>query len=305
MTLSEVENSTLEDVLKLLSNQSFRNRTLSKIQDHTLINFWKDEYEQMPERLQKEAISPIQNKVGQFVTSPMIRRIIGHPKSTISLDTVMKDGKILIANLSQGRLGEDNSALLGATLITKFQVSAMRRVDIPKEQRTPYYLYVDEFQNFATESFIKILSEARKFGLALTLANQYMAQIPPEVQKAILGNAGTLIAFSVGAEDAAIIFKEYAEVFSQNDLVNLRNYQIAIKLLVDGHSTRPFLANTLPLPISRNQNRPKVVNVSRERYGKKAKENPLHSNYPNQEFKNTPYHSKRGNLGTGTLSEKK
>lgn len=305
MTLSEVENSTLEDVLKLLSNNSFRNRTLSKIQDQTLINFWKDEYEQMPERLQKEAISPIQNKVGQFVTSPMIRRIIGHPKSTISLDTVMNERKILIANLSQGRLGEDNAALLGATLITKFQVTAMRRVDVPKEERTPFYLYVDEFQNFATESFVKILSEARKFGLALTLANQYMAQIPPEVQKAILGNAGSLIAFSVGAEDAAIVFKEYAEVFSQNDLINLRNYQIAIKLMIDGHSTRPFLANTLPLPVSRNQNRQKVINVSRERYGKKTKENPAVRNYPNEEFKSTPYQPKPTNLGTGTVAEKK
>jgi len=300
MTLSEVENSTLEDVLRLLSNSSFRNRTLAKINDQSLINFWKDEYEKMPERLQKEAISPIQNKVGQFVTSPLIRRIISPPKSTISLDTVMNERKILIANLSQGRLGEDNAALLGATLITKFQVTAMRRVDVPKEERTPFYLYVDEFQNFATESFVKILSEARKFGLALTLANQYMAQIPPEVQKAILGNAGSLIAFSVGAEDAAIVFKEYAEVFSQNDLINLRNYQIAIKLMIDGHSTRPFLANTLPLPVSRNQNRAKVINVSRERYGKKTKENPQQSNYPDQEFENTPYQSKPSNSEGGT-----
>ena len=304
MTLSEVENSTLEDVLRLLSNNSFRNRTLAKINDQSLINFWKDEYEKMPERLQKEAISPIQNKVGQFVTSPLIRRIISPPKSTISLDTVMNERKILIANLSQGRLGEDNAALLGATLITKFQVTAMRRVDVPKEERTPFYLYVDEFQNFATESFVKILSEARKFGLALTLANQYMAQIPPEVQKAILGNAGSLIAFSVGAEDAAIVFKEYAEVFSQNDLINLRNYQIAIKLMIDGHSTRPFLANTLPLPVSRNQNRQKVINVSRERYGKKAKENPVQTNYPFQEFKSTPYQPRPTNIGGGTIPEK-
>jgi len=304
MTLSEVENSTLEDVLRLLSNNSFRNRTLAKINDQSLINFWKDEYEKMPERLQKEAISPIQNKVGQFVTSPLIRRIISPPKSTISLDTVMNERKILIANLSQGRLGEDNAALLGATLITKFQVTAMRRVDVPKEERTPFYLYVDEFQNFATESFVKILSEARKFGLALTLANQYMAQIPPEVQKAILGNAGSLIAFSVGAEDAAIVFKEYAEVFSQNDLINLRNYQIAIKLMIDGHSTRPFLANTLPLPVSRNQNRQKVINVSRERYGKKAKENPVQRNYPDQEFKSTPYQPRPTNIGGGTIHEK-
>ena len=224
----------------------------------------------MPPALQKEAIAPIQNKVGQFVTSPMIRNIIGSPKSTISLDEIMNGKKIFIANLSQGKLGEDNAALLGAMLITKFQLASMHRVDVAKEERVPFYLYVDEFQNFATDSFIKILSEARKFGLALTLANQYMAQIPEPVQKAILGNAGTLISFSVGAEDAQVIYKEFAEVFSQNDLINLQNFQIALKVMIDGHTSRPFLANTLPLPASRNQSRSKVLTVSRERYAKKV-----------------------------------
>jgi hypothetical protein len=272
MTLSEIPDTTLEDVLKILSVQSYRNRILARVQDKALISFWRDEFEKMPPALQKEAISPIQNKVGQFVTSPLIRRIIGSPKSSIAIDEIMDQGKILLANLSQGRLGEDNAQLLGAMLITKFQVTAMRRVDMPKNARRPFYLYVDEFQNFATSSFIKILSEARKYALALTLANQYMAQIPPDVQKAILGNAGTLISFAVGAEDAAIIDKEYAEVFSQNDLVNLSNYQIAIRLMIDWESTRPFLATTLPLPASRNQNREKVIKVSRERWARKSKE---------------------------------
>lgn len=269
MTLSELPDSTLEDVLKILTDQSFRNRVLDKITDKTLVNFWKLEYEKMPDRLQKEAIAPIQNKVGQFVTSPLIRRIIGTPRSTISIDQIMNEEKILICNLSQGRLGEDNSALLGATIISKFQIAAMRRIDVPIEKRVPYFLYVDEFQNFATDSFIKILSEVRKFGLGLTLANQYMAQIPEEVQKAILGNAGSLITFSVGADDSAVIYKEFAEVFTQNDLVNLQNFQIAIKMMIDGHTSRPFLSQTLPLPISRNQNKEKVINVSRERYAKK------------------------------------
>ena len=270
MTLADIPDSTLADVLKILSNQSYRNKIVEKLTDQTLVHFWKEEFDKMPDKLQKEAISPIQNKVGQFVTSPMIRRIIGTPKSTISLDEIMNEKKILIANLSQGRLGEDNAALLGATLITKFQLAAMRRVDLPKHDRVPFYLYVDEFQNYATDSFIKILSEARKFGLALLLANQYMAQIPTDVQKAILGNAGTLIAFSVGAEDAAIVHKEFAEVFDQNDLVNLKNYQIATRLMINGHVTRPFLANTLPPAASKNKNRPKVIKVSRERYTKKS-----------------------------------
>jgi len=270
MTLSEVSDATLADVLKLLSNQSYRNKVVSKISDTALAHFWKEEFDKMPEKLQKEAIAPIQNKVGQFVTSPLIRRIIGKPKSTIQIDEIMDGKKVFLANLSQGRLGEDNSALLGAMLITKFQIAAMRRVDTPKDARIPYYLYVDEFQNFATSSFVKILSEARKYKLSLILANQYMAQIPEDVQKAILGNAGSLITFGIGAEDAQIVNKEYSEVFSENDLVNLHNFQIAIKLMVDGHTTRPFLANTLPLPASKNQNRAKVIQVSRERWGKKV-----------------------------------
>jgi len=266
LTLTQVEGTTLADVLRVLSDKGYRNNILQKVDDENLVRFWKDEYDKMPDRLQKEAISPIQNKVGQFVTSPMIRRIIGSPKSSIQLDNIMNEGKIMLCNLSQGRLGEDNSSLLGAVLITKFQQAAMRRVDISRDDRLPFYLYVDEFQNFATESFIKILSEARKYGLNLMLANQYMAQIPEEVQKAILGNAGTLISFAVGAEDASIIHKEFSEVFSENDLVNLSRFQIAIKLLVDSQTSRPFLANTLPLPSSQNQNRDKVIHVSRERW---------------------------------------
>ena len=269
MTLAEHPDTTLADVLKLLANKNYRDRIVENTKDMALVHFWTEEYDKMPDRLQKEAIAPIQNKVGQFVTSPLIRRIIGKPKSTISIDTVMNEGKILLANLSQGRLGEDNANLLGAVLITKVQLAAMRRVNTPEEDRKDFFFYVDEFQNFATPSFIKILSEARKYRLNLTLANQYMAQIPEEVQKAILGNAGTMISFAIGAEDAQIINKEFAEVFSENDLVNLSNYQIALKLMIDGHSSRPFLANTLPLPASVNQNKEKVIKVSRERWTQK------------------------------------
>lgn len=268
LTLSDVPNTTLKDVPLILTNPAYRSSVVAKISDPTLKSFWVDEFDKMPPNLQKEAISPILNKVGQFVTSPLIRTVIGHPKSTISLDDVMNDGKILLANLSQGRLGEDNAALLGAMLITKLQLAAMHRVDIPEEERRDFYLYVDEFQNFATGSFIKIMSEARKYRLNIMLANQYMAQIPEEVQKAILGNAGTIMTFSLGASDASILFKEFAEVFSETDLVNLSNYQLAMKLTIDGHSTRPFLAHTLPLPISSNQNRDKVIRMSREHWTK-------------------------------------
>ncbi|MFC1727339.1 type IV secretory system conjugative DNA transfer family protein [Patescibacteria group bacterium] len=269
MTLALAEGTTLVDVLSMLSNKKFREKILRKVDDPILLSFWRDEFEKMPERLQKEAISPIQNKVGQFATSPLIRAIIGRVKSTITLESVMEEGKILLVNLSQGKLGEDNAALLGAMIITKIQQAAMRRVNIPEEQRRDFYLYVDEFQNFATGSFIKILSEARKYRLNLTLANQYMAQIDPDIQKAIFGNTGTMASFIVGADDAAVLDKEYGEVFSQNDLVSLDRFQIALKLTIDAQVSRPFLANTLPLPKSKNQNRSKILRVSKERYAYK------------------------------------
>ena len=269
-TLALVPNSTLKDVPLLLTNKLFRQKIESNISDPSMLSFWRDEFDKMPERLQQEAISPILNKVGQFVTSPLIRTVIGQPKSTIKLDDVMNGGKILLANLSQGRLGEDNAALLGAMLITKFQLAAMHRVALPEEERKDFYLYVDEFQNFATGSFVKIMSEARKYRLDIMLANQYMAQIPDEVTKAILGNAGTVMTFAVGANDADILTKEFAEVFTSQDLISLGKYQIATKMTIDGQITRPFVSTTLPLPISSNLNKDKVIETSRQHWSKKV-----------------------------------
>ncbi len=270
LTLSEVPNTTLKDVPQILTDQSFRNKVVGGLKDEHLKGYWKNEFEKMPEKLRQEAISPILNKVGQFVTSPLVRTVIGLPKSTISLDNVMNQGKILIANLSQGRLGEDNASLLGAMLITKLQLAAMHRVDTPEEKRRDFYLYVDEFQNFATGSFIKIISEARKYRLNIMLANQYMAQIPEDVTKAILGNAGTIMTFALGSQDAEILKGEFSQVFSAEDLINLGKFEIASKLTIDGQVTRPFIAKTLPLPTSVNQNKEKVITVSRERWTKQV-----------------------------------
>ncbi|MBM3205289.1 DUF87 domain-containing protein [Candidatus Shapirobacteria bacterium] len=266
LTLTQTPGSTLIDITRILTEKDFRRHIVERLNDQVLRNFWLNEFEKMPDRLQQEAISPILNKVGQFVSSPSIRSIIGQPKSTIDLEKVMNEGKILILNLSQGRLGEDNAALLGAMIISKIQLAAMNRASIPESQRKDFYLYVDEFQNFATESFIKILSEARKYRLNLCLANQYMAQIVEPVQKAIFGNAGTLASFIVGAEDANILEKEFGGIFTQKDLVGLSNFQIIIKLTIDNLTSRPFFAYTLPLPQSVNQNRQKVINVSAQRY---------------------------------------
>lgn len=218
--------------------------------------------------MRSEAVSPILNKVGQFLSSQTIRNIVGNPASTIDLETMMNEGKIVLVNLSQGKLGEDSSALLGAMIITKMQLAAMNRVYELEENRRDFYLYVDEFQNFATNSFIKILSEARKYRLCLTLANQYIEQIDEDVQKAIFGNAGSIASFGVGASDARLLAKEYGLKYKEEELVGLGNYQIILKLSIDNHTSTPFSAHTLPLPRSRNQNREKVIRSSRERYTK-------------------------------------
>lgn len=273
LSLAAIPDTTLAHVVTALTNPLYRKWMIDQMKattnDQILISFWENEFNKMQDKQREEAVAPILNKVGQFVTSPLIRRIIGQPKSSMSIDSVMNDGKIFLANLSQGRLGEDNAALIGAMLITKFQLAAMRRVDIPEPERKNFFLYVDEFQNFATPSFMKILSEARKYRLSLMLANQYMAQIPEEVQKSILGNAGSLISFTVGADDAALIFKEFGGVFVEKDFTELKNRQIATRLMIDGHASRAFLASTLPLPDSANQQKEKIMQVSRERYTKR------------------------------------
>ncbi len=269
LTLLEIPNSTLVDVLNLLANADYRKKVIRQLTDPVLKNFWEKEFARMPDRLKSEAISPIQNKVGQFVTSKMIRNIIGKTKSTVNLEEIMNEGKILILNLSQGKLGEDNASLLGAMIITQIQLSAMNRSFVKEEERRDFFLYVDEFQNFATSSFIKILSEARKYRLSLTLANQYIDQLDEAVSKAIFGNVGTLISFVVGARDAHILTKEFAQIYSENDLVSLGKHEIVLKLSIDGMTSFPFPAKTLPLPFLKNENREKIIKFSKERYGRK------------------------------------
>lgn len=270
LTLLEAPGATLVDILALLSNPDYRKKVVRELHDPVLKDFWEKEYAKMPDRLRAEAISPIQNKVGQFVTSKMIRNIIGKTKSSIDLEQIMNDGKILILNLSQGKLGEDNTALLGAMLITQIQLAAMNRSFIKEEARKDFFLYVDEFQNFATQSFIKILSEARKYRLSLTLANQYIEQLDEEVTRAIFGNVGTLMSFVVGARDAYVLTREYAEIYSENDLVSLGKYEAVLKLSIDGMTSTPFPVTTLPLPAMKNDNKEKIIKLSKEKYGRKV-----------------------------------
>ena len=269
LTLLKIPHAKLSDILKLLTDDQYRARTIEHLDDPILKSFWEDEFNKLHQRERTQQIASILNKVGQFVSSPLVRNVVNNSTSSFSIDEVMNDGKILLANLSQGKLGEDNATLLGAMLITKIQLAAMSRVNVTEEERRDFYLYVDEFQNFATDSFIKILSEARKYKLDLVLANQYIAQIPEEVQKAIFGNCGNIISFVMGADDAGVFEKEYGGRFTTEDLVSLGRYQIINKITVDGILSQPFPSHTLSLAKSSNKNKDKVIRSSRERYAKK------------------------------------
>jgi hypothetical protein len=268
LTLLKTEQARLSDVLELLTNAKFRAKIVDQLDDPILKSFWVDEYDKMQERQRTESIASILNKVGQFVSSPLVRNIVNARKSSFSIEDAMSEGKIILVNLAQGKLGEDNATLLGSMLITKIQLAAMSRVNIPEEERKDFYLYVDEFQNFATESFTKILSEARKYRLNLILANQYIAQIPEDVQKAIFGNCGSMMSFVMGADDASVFTKEFGNKYSQEDLVSLSRYQVINRLSIDNVVSKPFPAFTLNLATSSNQGKEKVIQVSKERYAK-------------------------------------
>lgn len=270
LTLIEVQGSTLYDGMRVLTDKKFRDGILKQVHDPVILNFWKTEFDVMSEKQRVESVASIQNKLGQFVSAPMIRNILSNPTSSIDLAQIMNEGKILLVNLSQGKLGEDNAALLGAMIITQIQLAAMGRSYIKEEDRRDFFLYVDEFQNFATSSFVKILSEARKYRLALTLANQYIDQFEEEIRNAIFGNAGTIISFVVGARDATHLTKEFGGIYSEADLVGLGKFEIVLKLSVDSMTTSPFPARTLPPPKLANDNREKIVRLSKEKYGRKA-----------------------------------
>jgi len=278
LALLEYPNSTLLGVNRMLADADYRKKVVERITDPMVKSFWIHEFARYTQRLEVEATAAIQNKVGQFISNPLIRNIIGQVKSKIDMREVMDNGKILIANLSKGKVGEDNSRLLGALLITKLQLAAMSRVDVLEEERRDFYLYVDEFQNFATEAFANILSEARKYRLNLTLAHQYIAQLEEmtaagrstKVRDAVFGNVGTMITFRIGAEDAEFLEKEFSPEFLAQDLVNLSKYNIYLKMIISGVVSRPFSAETLP-PFSKPEqsNREKIIKASRERYGLK------------------------------------
>ncbi len=268
LALIEYPGSTLLGINRLLADKKYRRKVLSKVNDPVIKTFWNVEFASYTEKYAQEAVAPIQNKIGQFLSANVIRNMVAQVKSTIDIRKLMDEGKILIMNLSKGRIGEDNSRLLGGMLITKIQLAAMERVDTPEAERRDFFLYVDEFQNFATPSFANILSEARKYRLSLVMAHQYIAQLDEIVANAVFGNVGTIVSFRVGGADSEVLAKEFSPVFMEEDLVNIPKFHIFLKLMIDGVSSQPFSAMTLPPLQERTLSAEKIIRVSRERYGR-------------------------------------
>ena len=270
LALLDYPDSTMLDITRILTDDDFRKDVISFVQDPVVRNFWNVEFASWNGRFATEAVAPVLNKVGAFTANPIVRNIIGQPKSSFNIREIMDQRKILIVNLSRGLIGEDNAALLGALLVTKMQLAAMSRADIDDiDKRIPFYLYVDEFQNFATNSFTTILSEARKYALILTVANQYIAQMSQSVKDAIFGNVGSIVGFRMSADDSRTMTKYFEPEFSDFDLVNMHNRNFALNMTIDGEKVQAFSATTLNLPASPTNFSEEIINNSREKYAYK------------------------------------
>ena len=268
LSILEYPNATLMHVVRMLTDKHFREEVLSNVSDPIVMKFWRDEYDKRQEKQKNEAVGPIANKIGQFLSSPIVRNIFAQPKSSLKLRQAMDEWKILLINLSKWKIGEDNASMIGSFLVSKFQIDAMSRADVDFRDRKDFYLYIDEFQNFATDSFESILSEARKYRLSLIVANQYTSQIQENVRNAIFGNVWTIVSFGLGYDDATMMSQQFKEMISANDLLSLPKFKAYIKLMVDGTTTDPFTMGTFPLPdleLSR-EIKDKIKRQSRQRY---------------------------------------
>ena len=275
LALLEAPDATLISLMRLLTDKPFRQRLLTHVTDPVVRAFWETEFGPWPPKFKAEAIAPIQNKIGQFLSNPLMRSIVGQPKGLVDLRSVMDDGRILIVNLSKGRIGDDACNLLGSLVVTALQQAAMSRADMAEPSRRDFWLYVDEFQNFATESFATILSEGAQVSTRLdavnqTGANQYLAQIDEATADAVFGNVGSLLAFQVGCRDAEVLAEQFGGDLTPGDLMCLPRYMAYCRLLVDGMPSKPFSMQTLP-PIGRSrEDRTAIVRkVSRRRYARR------------------------------------
>jgi hypothetical protein len=264
--LLDCPNTTLLGVSRLLTDEKYRAWVIRQIKDPFIRSFWAEEYEGYDERFRREAIAPIQNKIGQFLLNPAIRNILGQVKTKVSIPFVMDNERLFIANLSKGRLGHDKANLLGSLLVTQFQLVAMARTNQPEEERRDFYLFIDEFQNFSTDAFASILAEARKYHLCLILSHQYIDQLSLPVRQAVFGNVGTSISFRIGATDAEVMENEFGKIFPARVLSDLERYEAIVKLLENGMNRQPFRAKMLPPLENRVGRKDKLIARSRERF---------------------------------------
>ena len=267
LALLDRPEPTMLDITRMLTDKKFRKETIGYCNDVVVRQFWNVEFASWSEKFQTEAIAPVLTKVGAFTANPIIRNIIGQTHSSFNIRQIMDEGKILVVNLSKGLIGEDNAGILGSFLVTKIQLAAMSRSDILDiHDRRPFYLYVDEFQNFATDSFATILSEARKYGLNLTVANQYISQMEPTVRDAVFGNVGTMISFRVSPDDSPILAKQFEPQFEENDLTQMHNRNFIINMVINGEKAPAFSATTLNLPEAKRSHLSRIIEHSRELY---------------------------------------
>jgi hypothetical protein len=264
--LLECENVSLLGVPRMLTDERYRQWVLKQVHDPVVRSFWESEFPRFDKRFLAEMIAPIQNKVGQLLMAAPLRNVFGQIKSKIDPRFIMDNKRIFIANLSKGRLGEDKANLLGSLLVSKFHTAAMERSDTREENRTDFYLFIDEFQNFTTDSFANILSEARKYRLNLTLSHQYIEQMTPDVREAVFGNVGSLLSFRVGESDAEVLAKEFGSEYAPAQFTDLANHEIRAKLLHHGEYGEPFLAKTFPPIATVHGHRNNLMKRSRQRF---------------------------------------
>jgi hypothetical protein len=276
--LTEAGNQSMLGIMRMFSDDTFRKKIMENVTNHMVKNFWEDEYTSWSDKYRTEAIAAIQNKVGQLLSTPLIRNIVGQVTSKLDIRHAMDSGKIILMNLSKGKLGEDNSAFIGSMFVTKFQLDAMSRADIPEKDRRDFYLYVDEFQNFATESFATILSEARKYRLNLTMAHQYVGQLllgdnSTALKDAVFGNVGSMVSFQVGSDDAEPLSEQFEEMVLPKDILSLPKYQAYMRLMIKGIPSKPFSVSTLAPPVfKQDEGRVEIIRkLSRERYSEERK----------------------------------
>ncbi len=248
LAMLDYPNATLAGMQKMLTNRKFRQKVIPEIKDSVVKHFWANEFSSWSEKFDNEAILPLVNKLGQFLSNSLVRNIVAQPHNKFSFDDIMNNEKVVLIELSKGKLGEENAALLGAMMITKVYQTAMERAKLPENKRKDFYMYIDEFQNFATETFENILSESRKYRLLLTISHQYLAQIPSDLKGTVFGNIGSIITMRVGADDGAYLSNEFTPIFHTEDFINLDVREMLIKMSVKGQTTQPFSASTVDVP---------------------------------------------------------